>query len=75
MTFSPNRDASSSFTINLFKDNPYVNEGDEFFFLSFQFKEATGDFYGAFRYQDSATNQDSKCTIKDTAAVDGIVMI
>jgi hypothetical protein len=63
VTFSPDRDASSSFTINLRKDD--LHEGDEFFFLRFRFKAATGDFDGAFEYLDSATNQRQECIITD----------
>jgi hypothetical protein len=61
VTFSPGNDSSSSFIINLHKDN--LHENNENFMLNFTFKEATGDFIGAFDYQNSATNQD--CTIED----------
>ena len=69
MIFSPRKDSSSSFTINLHKDD--LHEGDENFFLRFQFKAATGDFNGVFQYQDSATNFQQECTISDD---DGIVL-
>jgi hypothetical protein len=70
VTFSPNRDASSSFTISLRDDD--LHEGEEFFFLRFRFKAATGDFIGAFQYQNSSTNQRQECSIID---VDGIVVM
>ena len=70
MIFSTDSDQSSSFTIILRPDE--LNEGEETFFLSFTFKEATGDFSGAFIYENSSTNLE--CTIEDIIT-DGILMM
>jgi hypothetical protein len=71
VTFFPNRDASSSFTIILLNDG--VSEGDEYFFLRFRFKRANGTFLGAFLYQDSTSTFEQECTIEDNET-DGIVV-
>ena len=70
VTFSSGRDASTSFTINLRED--MLLEGKETFSLSFSFKEATGDFNGAFIYGNSSTSP--KCIIEDIVT-DGIFMM
>ena len=68
--FSTNSDQSSPFTIILIEDELF--EGEETFFLNFTFREATGDFIGAFIYENSSTNLE--CTIEDILT-DGILMM
>jgi hypothetical protein len=72
VVFSPNRDASSSFIINLHQDN--LHEGEENFFLGFRFLDATGDFRGAAMYEDSSASQESQCIINDIESNGILVM-